>query len=387
MKTRYLPILAILLVLCGCLLQEDPAEYRAEQAEQFQGNILVGAVAPWSAIDVMLWEGISMAVNEINDAGGVLDRKIEILKRDNEGSLEKAIAISQEFGENPEVVAVIGHYHSSIVMPASVAYQYYGILLLCPVDADPHLTNQGFPLVFRTSPDDEDYANKLEEFCQQRDYRRLVSYVGKHEDAREFTEVFATVAHREGFQILDEESFDTLSNTGEFQRVLNRWREHLSFDAIILSGEFPQTGIIIREARRIGFEKPIIGGISLDRNGLLTMLGKKVKGVFLPTDFDPHSEEPEVRDFVKGFRKRHGKTPNALAAHGYDTVHALAYAIRQAKSASPPQMAEALRDATDLKGVTGAIRFHRNGARVVDSVFIKMVDDGEFKYLDAVPNK
>ncbi len=256
MKYRLFTILTVLLFLCAsCIRPEDPAKQRAEQAEQAQGDILVGAVAPWSAIDVMLWEGMAMALDEINDAGGVLGRKIKMIKRDDEVSVEKGVLIAQEFGENPDLVAVVGHYQS-----------------------------------------------------------------------------FATVAHREGFQILDGESYDDLSSVGEFRRVLRRWKKRYSFDAIVLSGKLPQAGIIIREARRLGLEKPIIGGIAQDRIELLTMLGKEVKDVFLPTIFNPYSKKPEVRNFVKAFQKRHGKTPDVLAVQGYDTLYTLAHAIRHAKT-------------------------------------------------------
>ncbi len=387
MKYRLFTILTVLLFLgASCIRLEDLAKQRAEQAEQAQGDILVGAVAPWSAIDVMLWEGMAMAMDEINDAGGVLGRKIKMMKRDDEASAEKGVLIAQEFGENPDLVAVVGHYQSIVTVPASVVYQYYGILLLSAVDTDPDLTRQGFSLIFRTAPNDEDYGKKLMEYFQEKGYRRLVFYVGRNEYGRDFTDAFATAVQREGLQILDGESYDDLSSVGEFRKVLRRWKELYSFDALVLSGKLPQAGIIIREARRLGLEKPIIGGIALDRNELLTMFGKEVKDVFLLSNFDPYSKKPEVRNFVKAFQKRHGKTPDVLAAQGYDTVYTLAYAIRHAKSTSPPKMADALRAAKNLKGVTGVMRFSQDGVRIVDNIFIKMVENGQFKRLNAETN-
>ena len=181
MKYIYLSILTVLLALYGCLLPEDPAKQRAEQADEVKGDILVGAVAPWSGIDTMLWEGIAMAVDEINEAGGLLGRKIKLIKRDDESSVEKGVLIAQEFGETSGIVAVVGHYESFVTIPASVVYQYYGILMLSTVDTDPDLTDQGFSLVFRTTPDDTVYGNRLADFCLEKNYDRFVLYL--HRDA------------------------------------------------------------------------------------------------------------------------------------------------------------------------------------------------------------
>jgi len=329
----------------------------------------------------MLWEGIALAVDEINSEGGVLGRKIKMIKRDDEDSVEKAIVIAQELGENPDVVAVLGHYQSFITIPASVVYQYYGILLLSTVCTHPDLTRQGFPLVFRAVPNDEDYGNILGEFCQEKHYKRLVFYVGQNKYGHDFTSALAAASLRYGLQILDEESYDDFSGVSEFRRVLNHWKEHYSFDAIVLSGKLPQAGIIIREARELGLEKPIIVGVALDRKELLTILGKEVKDVFLPTDFDPHSKKTEVQNFVKAFQKRHGKTPGVLASHGYDTIYTLAYAIEHANSTSPPKMADALRAIENLKVTTGAMHFSQSGDRILEYVCIKMVENGQFKYL------
>jgi branched-chain amino acid transport system substrate-binding protein len=382
MKYIYLSILAVLLALYGCLLPEDPAKQRAEEADEVKGDILVGAVAPWSGIDTMLWEGIAMAADEINEAGGLLGRKIKLIKRDDESSVEKGVLIAQEFGENPDIVAVVGHYESFITIPASVVYQYYGILMLSTVDTDPDLTDQGFPLVFRTTPDDTVYGNRLANFCLEKNYDRFVLYLHRDQYGRDFSDAFASAAQKAGITIVDSEAYDSTTGTANFRNVLRRWKNHYSFDAILLSGELPQAAAIIMEARRIGLEEPIFGGIALDRKELLTMLGKDIKDVFLPTNFNPYSNRPEVRKFVRKFRERHGKMPDILAAQGYDTIRTLAYAIDHSKSTSPPQMADALRGAQDLKGVTGAIRFSREGSRILNHIYGKVVENGQFKYLN-----
>jgi branched-chain amino acid transport system substrate-binding protein len=100
------------------------------------------------------------------------------------------------------------------------------------------------------------------------------------------------------------------------------------------------------------------------------------------TDSYPHSKSTEVEEFVKNFQKRYGRMPDVMAAQGYDTVHALAYAIKKAGSTVPSEMAKALRSADNLRSATGNMWFSKDGDRVMDKIFIKMVDDGQFKYLN-----
>ena len=379
MTFRLITILIGLMAICtSCLLPEEPAEERVKQAEKNQGDILVGAVAPWSTIDVMLWEGIQLGVEEINRKGGLLGRKIRILRRDDENSVEKGVAMGQELSNNPDLVAVVGHYQSFVSLPASVIYQYYGVFMLCTVDTDPELTRQGFPLIFRTVPDDLDYGKKLAAFCSRKGFNQMALFLQQNEYGRDFSDAFATAAGDVGIELLDGESYNATTTPADIRNILQRWKEHTDLDAILLSGELPQAAVIIREARRLGLKQPIVGGIKLDRKKLIKLLNHETGDVYFPTVFDPGAGSPEARRFVNAFQKRYGKAPDVLAAQGYDTITCLRYAIQKARSTAPPEMAKALRSAKDLKGVTGALQFTPEGARIVDHIVIKTLENGKF---------
>lgn len=387
MTNRLIPVLMFLLFFCtGCILPDDPAAERVKHAETARGDIIIGAVAPWQKIDTLLWEGLQMGFEEINARGGLLGRKLRVIRRDDGDSVEKGVAIAQEFGMNSDLVAVVGHYQSFVSLPASVVYQYYGILMLCTVDIDPQLTEQGFPLIFRTVPNDTDYGRKLALFCNQKGYREMLCFIQKNEYGRDFSNAFDTAAGNMGIRLVDSVSYDDTTSVTEIQEKMHLIKEYLSLDAILLSGDLPKAAVIISEARRHGINAPIIGGIALNRKELATLVGKSVKDVFVPSNFNPNTNTPEVRRFVEAFRKRYGKTPDVLAAQGYDTVRCLAFAIQKAGSTSPPKMAEALRCANNLKGLTGMLQFTNTGARVVDDIYIKGLENGRFRFLEDRPN-
>lgn len=373
--------LLMILFLSSCLGPDDPAELRAVRAEKATGDILIGAVAPWASLDVMLWEGIEMAVEEINAAGGILDRRIRIIKRDDKDIVRKGVIIAQEYAENPDMVAIIGHYESFVTMSASVVYQYYGILLLSTAATAPELTREGFSLIFRMVPDDTIYGKKLAKFCLKHRYKRILVFQQITPAGRDLANAFVIAALEMGIEILYRQEYDFFTTENDFQRLLLRANERYRFDAILLTGQLAQSGTFIDIAREMGIEKPIIGGLDLERAELLKMVGPKVSNIFLPTTFNPDSAEKRVRRFVEAFKRRYGKVPDTQAAQAYDTVHTLAYAIKQAGCTAPPKMAEALYSVKGLEGMTGPISFDAQGNRLGTNIVIKVVKDGRFEYL------
>ena len=390
MKNRLRLLLLLLLLFltffCSCMESEDPAEKRAVAAEKFHGDILVGTAAPWSTLDGLLWGGMEMAVEEINGKGGVLGRRIRLLKKDDEGSVDQAIRIAQEFVENPEMAAVIGHYQSFVTIPASVMYQYYGILLLSTVPTDPRLTREGFSLVFRTVPDDNDFCAKLNAFCTGKGYSRFLLYHDSTEYGRTLADSFEIANEKVGIAMLDQQSYSDYTTLRDFRQVLTLWKQNYSFDAIFVAGRLPKAGSFIKTARDMGIHQPILGGLALDDKKLLPMLGKNVADVYVPTTFDSDSSKKRVQTFVAAFKKRYGKDPHTLAAQGYDTVYALADAIKRAGSASPPAIAKALLSGNGFEGLTGTVSFDDQGDRVGAEIGIKEVKNGRFEYIPQVKN-
>ena len=379
---RLITILVVLLLACtSCMERDNLAEKRAVLAKQSHGDILVGAVAPWSKIDSLLWAGLELAMDEINDAGGILGRRIRVVKRDDEGKLKKGIQIAQEFADNPNIVAVIGHYQPFVTIPASVIYQYYGILLLSTVVTDPKLTREGFSLVFRTVPDDNAFCARLNTLSARKGLNQFLLYHDSTVTGRSLADAFEIATEQAGITILDQQSYNRYTTVRDFKRILTLWKQSYSFEAIFVAGGLPKAGLFIKTARNMGVNQPILGGLVLDDKKLLPILGNKVSDVFVPTTFDPDSQKSQVQKFVKDFKKRYGRIPLTLAAQGYDTVHALAEAIKQAGSTSPPAMAKALLSGKGFQGLTGPVYFDAQGKRLATNIGIKEVKNGQFVHL------
>ncbi len=380
MKYRMIWMVLLVLGMTSCTKGDNLAEERALRAEKADGAIIIGAAAPWSAIQDRLWQGMEMAIQEINKKGGVLGRKIQVVRGDDEASVTRGQVIAQQFAENKDMVAVIGHYNSYVSVPTSIIYEYYGLLMLSPQSTSPRLTRQGFKLVFRNIPNDTAFGNELANFCARRGYKNMLIYHSNDEYGQELANAFEMQAEKNEIVILDRLDYDSLSNPRNFRKDLNYWKENFYFDAIFLAGVTPQVAWFIKEARNLGIMVPVVGGDGLDSPELLQIAGEKTDNTFVGSVFHPQQPDKNVLTFVKAFSEKYHAVPDTSAAQGYDAVKVLAHAMKKAGTTVPHKVADALRSMKNWEGVTGAHTFDENGDVVGKTISIKMVKNGRFEY-------
>lgn len=377
MKHLLLICLSLSLIV-SCNLSDDPAEERANRAEKARGDIVIGAVAPWSSGN--MWNGVELAINEINDHGGIMGRKFRVIKEDDESSLSKGQNIAHKFSKNLDMVAVVGHYNSYITLPCSIIYQYYGLLMLTPYSSVPKLTQQGFKFVFRNTISDESYGEKLAGFSHQQGYRNVLIYHSKNNYGTGFANEFEKYGEAIGLNIVDRLSYDSFAAEREFGKDLKYWKDNFRFDTIFLAGTLPQAALFIKEARKIGIKVPIVTGAGLDSKRLLKIAGKAANGTFVGTLFQPGNTTPQTKTFVKKYFQKYHMLPNNAAAQGYDTIMVLAYAMKNARSTVPDQVAKALRNLDKWRGPIAKSSFDKNGDIQGGTISLKLVKNGTFKF-------
>ncbi len=374
-------LIIVVLGLIACTGDRNPAEERARTAMKAKGDIIIGAAAPWSDEDKTgLWKGIEMAFQEINREGGVLGRKIQVIREDDEASVSKGQIIAQQFAENKNLIAVIGHYNSYITDPTSIIYQYNGILMLTPASTSPNLTMQGLDLVFRNIPNDNDTGRTLARFCAKQGYKNMLIYHAEENYGTGLANAFAIGSEENGINIPDRKSYNLLSSVRIFEKDLLYWRKNYVFDAIFLAGSTPQAAQIIRTARDLDITVPIIGGDGLDNPDLIGIAGEKANNTFIGTVFNPERHEAKTAEFIKAFSRKYKTAPDSDTALGYDAVHLLAHAIRKAGSAVPRKIADALRSTEEWEGVTGEYSFDKKGDVFDKELYIKEISNNAFKY-------
>jgi branched-chain amino acid transport system substrate-binding protein len=377
----------VALVLAGCGEGGTPAERRVALAKKGEGDIVIAVAWPWQARkEVRFGEGVDLAVEQVNAAGGVKGRKIVVERHDDLESVNEGRLVAQRVAQDPRVMAVIGHLQSYVTVPAANLYDVGGLLLLAPASTDAHLTSRGYTRVFRGTFTDADVGRAMADYAAAKGYRRVAIYYVRSDYGRALANAFEERASESNVAIAARASYDAGQGdaAGTFGPTLREWKQ-IDFDAVFLAGEVPLAGALIRQMREAGIQAPVLGGDAMSSPALLTVGGPAVEGTVVASSFHAGEPRPEVRRFVEEFRKRYNADPDPGSALGYDAVRLLVHAMAGAATVAPDDVAATLRGVRDWSGVTGSFSFDKNGNLSTRRSLKMIVRGGRFEYLPDLP--
>ena len=379
MKFRLLWIVFLVTVLmAGCSGTSDIPRQRAEKAKKASGDIVIGIVWPFASKNEMYKEGVDMAVNEINAAGGILGRKLSLIEKDDESSVTKGMVIAQSFAENLDMVAVIGHRSSYISLPVAAIYENAGLLMLTPTSTAPKITQLGYKRVFRNIPSDEEIGKQMASYAAGKGYKRIVIFYADDEYGRGLANSFEDKVSEQGISVVDRLTY--WGDDKEFATIIDKWKL-LRVDAIFVADVMPRGANFISKVRQAGITVPVLGGDGLDSSELWKIAGEASEGVVVASIFNPLNTRPEVQCFIQNYQKKYGSLPTNWAAQGYDSVKLLAEAMKKANSSEPDRIAAVLHKLRDWPGVAGLHTFNEKGDVAGNLIVKKIMNNGNFEYL------
>ncbi len=366
----------VLMITCG------PSEISRRErtitaAIPSQAPIHIGIAWPFSEKNDHFRDGVMLALQDINARGGVLGRRLEADFQDDKGQAQQGKIVAQYFAEREDLDLVIGHYDSHVALPASVTYEYYGLLMITPGSSIPELTDQGFKHVFRTIPSDVRVGAQLAEMAHQQGLRRMVILHERGGYGRQLANAIEFRSEALGIAIIERLSYDP--GVHGYRILFDRLRL-LEYDGFFFAGFGGDARVVIEEARRLGIQAPFIGGNGLDTKLLFEENPEAVEGTLVLSVFHIDNPSPYVQSFRLHFSQVYEEEPDAWAAQGYDAVQLLAHAIQFAQSAEPGRIAEALREMETWQGITGAHRFDENGEVQGKPMVPKIVRGGKLAY-------
>lgn len=327
-------------------------------------------------------EGLQLAVEQKNAAGGVLDGKqLEALIIDNKTEKTEVASVATKL-LTEGVVGVVG--------PATTGDALASI---------PVMTRGGVPAIFPATTGNGvtlDSAGKVLEYifrvCFEDSYQGVVAaqYAAKNLNAKKvailtdkgndysqgLTDSFKAEFEKQGGTVVVNEAY--ASGDTDFQAVLTTLRGQ-EFDVLYLPGYYTEAGLIIKQARELGLTQPVLGGDGLHSDTLKELAGaENLTDVYFTTHFSEKSEDEHVQAFIKAYEAKFNKKPDTFAALGYDASNLLIQAIETAKSTDPAAVTKAIAETKDFKGVTGTFTINENHDPV-KSVVLLHLENGEIK--------
>lgn len=329
---------------------------------------------------------VKLAVKEINENGGILDKQINLVEYDTKSDNTEAASVATKLATQDEVAVIVGPATTGAVKASTPAVTRAGVTLVTPSGTDDSLTidenGKVQPNIFRTSFQDSFQGIALAEFASNEVGAEKAVIIG---DSSSDYALGLTDAFEETFagEIVAEENF-TADDT-DFSAILTRIKD-LDFDFIFLPGYYNQAGLIIKQAREMGITQPILGADGFGNEALLELAGAdNVDDVYYSAHFSPNSEDPQVQDFIEAYKAEYDEEPDMFSALAYDTVYLVAQAIEEAGEATPEAITAALEDLAEFDGVTGTFSFDDEHNPVKSTLVIELQDGVEAGNTEVTP--
>ncbi|MFA6807668.1 MAG: ABC transporter substrate-binding protein [Eubacteriales bacterium] len=373
-------LLSFILLLGGCIAENNLAIERENKVERENSDIVVNLPGPAELIqgDTGFLNGVNMALEEINQEGLLQGRKIRVEIKDDQGSFIEGMTVAQNIASDLDVVAVIGHWHSEITLPAAAIYEKAGVLMFSPIVSNAQLTNKGYKYVFQNIAGDEEIAKKMVTYAKEQGYKKLAIYYEDNSYGRELADAIENAAGEINLSIIDRVS--TFANGKEKARALAKWQA-LDCQGVLVAVSVAQAVETIRNVKAYNSAMPVIGSDSLDVADLAGQLGVNAEGVAMVSLYNPSKKNTESEIFFQKYKNKFGQEPNIWAIQGYDSLKLLAFAIEQAGSAAPSKIAEVLRNLKEWQGVVDKVGFDQQGRQTGRQIFIKTFQNGQFEYV------
>lgn len=328
-------------------------------------------------------EGTLLAVEEVNAAGGVLGKKIELVYEDNRSTPGESLTIAKKLINNDKVIAILGEVASGRSLEVAPFAQQSRIPQISPSSTNPSVTQIG-DYIFRVCFIDPFQGKLLAGFAKN---TLKVKKVALFSDVAAPYSVGLGKFFKEAWLAGGGELASEVKYTGgdkDFKAQLTVIK-NAGAEAIMVPGYYNDVGLIVAQARQLGISVPIFGGDGWEAPELIQIAGaENLANTYYSTHFSPSSTDPLAQKFVAAYKAKYsGKVPDAMAALGYDSVMVLADAIKRAGTTDEPKLRDAIAATKDFPGATGVTTLDANRDASKSAVIIT-VKDGQFHYLETV---
>lgn len=349
---RLIPgIIALAIALIAGACKEEISIYR------------IGALLPTTGeaegYGQQVKHGLTLAMDEINAAGGIQGKKIDIFFDDDESNEQKAVQKATNMISTSHVPLIIGGVTSNIALAVIPVCQQKQVVLLSPSASSPKLSgiSQYF---FRNYPSDSlegrvmaDYTvrkmnvKKVAILFLDKEYGQGLTNVFK----QEFTSLGGIVSYEQGYR---EGATDFSAYVKEIKFAAP--------DAVYLPGYYTEVAYILRELKKQDVHARVISSGAMGSPRILEMAEEEAEGVVFPqAPYDTNNTNPVVQKFISNYKAKFYTEPDVYSAYAYDALKIVASAIEKCGDKYPQELRTRVAGITGFHGVTGEVGFDSKG--------------------------
>lgn len=353
-KGIILGIAAMMVIIAGCGngATNDSDGDTIKIGSMFE---LTGAAA---AYGTSMNNAVHMAVDEINEAGGIDGKQVEVVEYDTKTDETEATSITTRLGTRDNVAAIIGPATTGSMQAAIPSANAAEVPIMSPTATDDDVLTAAdgsvHPYAWRTSFTNSFQGSSLAQFANS--HLNATSAVILSDNSSDYaiglTNTFSDVFDGD---IIASENFS--EGETDFSAVLTNIKD-LDFDVLYVPGYYEEAGPIIKQAREMGITQPILGPDGMGNEILRELAGaNNMNDIYYTSHFVVSSDDPNVQEFVKNYKEEFGIDADMFTGLAYDSVYVVKEAIENAGSSDPKAVNEALTNITDFPGITGTFSF------------------------------
>ncbi len=365
-------VMSLLLTGCG----GDKAKPAAQSNEiRIGGNIeMTGGVANYGNEAL---NGMKLAFKQVNESGGVLGKKINLILADNKSEPAEAAGATTKLITQDKVSIVMGPIVSSNVLATTQIAEDNKVLVMAPTGTNEKITvNNGKvrPFVFRACFIDPFQGRIMANYAtKSMKVKTAVIYIDSSSDySKGVSAAFEETFVKNGGKIVGKEAF--LQKDQDFKATLTKIKA-MNAETIFIPAYYEEVGKIVKQARELGMNQPILGTDGWDDPKVVEIAGAAaLNNTFFSNHYSSQDNDPNVRKFVEAYKKEYKVEPSSMAALGYDAAMLVVDAVKRANSTESAKVKEALEQTKNLQVSTGVVTMDSFHNPIKSAVVIEMKD-------------
>lgn len=323
-----------------------------------------------------LQNGVTLALEEINAAGGIAGGRVEAVYFDDKCNPQDAATVAQRVVSDGGFTAVIGHVCSSATLAAMPVYEQAGLTTISGSSTNPKITALGYKHFFRTINKDDAQGREMVEYAvKNMGAKRLGIFYGNDDYGRGLLISAVAKAKELAVEVVGQETY-VPGVDKDFSAQLTKMAAARP-DVLLLMTYYTEGGLILSQREKAGLANvPVLAAAGNQHPQFATLGGQGAEGALVFAYYDPYNPAPAAQEFVKKWQARFNRLPSEQEAYGYEIPFILKQALES--GATRENLHEAVRRVR-YEGVTGLTTFNESGDVSNKRSAILVVEGGKLK--------
>lgn len=345
------------------------------------GPVVLGVAGPFTGnnaeFGVQIRMGVELAAEELNKAGGINGRQVKLEIGDDQGSGAEAQNVATKFSNNPDMVAVIGHFNSSCSLAGKGTYTEAKMVMFSPGSTNVDVTKNS-DYVYRNIFTDEFQGQSLANYAGNVLKAKTVAILFDNDDyGKGLKDSFTNRAKQLGLNIAQTTAYG--KDTNDFRSQLETVRG-ANADVLLIAGLYNHAAVIAKQAKELGIKTQLMGGDGVFSQEFINLAGDSAEGAFITCPFLFDLSGERGKKFSEIFKAKYNREPDAWAALSYDAFNIIADGLKKngvSREAVLKHLQGINSAATAFDGLTGKTYFDAEGD-CKKPVQVSMVKGGKF---------